>query len=106
MSINKFVGNWEIFAMEDFDEDYMNAGEIAFIKIGKSNRGKFKFGYVEGELQGKLKSEDIYEFKWEGTDELDEVDGDGIIKIMSNNNLEGEINFFTSDKYKFQARRK
>lgn len=105
-SIEDFAGRYTIFEMEDFDEEYMNAEQPAFIQINVDGSGEFGFGYVHGYIRGKVKTrngETLYKFRWEGNDENDEASGDGWLLMDTPGEAEGEIAFFDGDEHYFRA---
>jgi hypothetical protein len=65
-------------------------------------KGKFQFGLVTGEINGKINGEK-YEFDWDGNDENDETSGSGWIKIKDNNTIEDEFRFYEGDNSTFIA---
>ena len=116
-----FVGKWHITGMEQWDDDYVNMELHAFVEIGPDNQGSFQFGLVRGELDGYVENSegeppngprdstqvtaDRFMFTWEGFDELDEVSGNGWMRLTSVNRVVGLIKFHGGDRSTFQARR-
>ena len=79
-----FIGTWDIYEMEMWDEDYFNMEVQAYIKIVSNNKGNFQFGLVTGEIDGEVVSyanEKRFEFAWEGNDECDPAIGSGWVRI-------------------------
>lgn len=109
-NLNAFLGKWEFIEMPDFDYDYVHAEEKAYIKINENTNGQFKFGYVFGHIGirdiKEVNSETILNFDWEGNDEMDEASGHGFIKVKSNAEIEGTINFLFGDSHDFKAIKK
>lgn len=105
-----FIGTWNIYEMENWDEDYFNEDGQAYIKINKNKSGEFKFGYVNAEIDGKIKEKDgknVLEFTFDGNDELESAQGRGWIKPKEDNYsiLEGELFFHMGDSSKFLAKK-
>jgi hypothetical protein len=100
--INSIIGEWHINEMEMWDADYFNMEVQAYLKINQKLKGKFQFGLVTGEMNGKINGEK-YEFNWEGNDENDEASGSGWITIKDNNAIEGEFRFYEGDNSTFIA---
>jgi hypothetical protein len=48
------VGDWRITAMEVWDADYFDMEVPAHITIRKDLTGKFQFGPVQGDLDGRV----------------------------------------------------
>lgn len=106
--IKKFTGNWHIYEMEMWDKDYFNEEVQAYIRINKNGLGDFQFGYVRGEIDGKIvkyPNGERFEFSWEGADELDPVNGCGWVKLSDKDTIEGEFRMHHSDDSTFSARR-
>jgi|GEM_PF-288690 len=108
-TIDLFVGVYSIYEMVDFDEEYVHAEGPASLQIDPDGRGEFQFGYVQGQIHGKVThrhGETMYRFRWEGNDENDEASGDGWLVLETEDEAEGEISFFDGDDYFFRARKK
>ena len=96
--------------MSTWDKDYFDEEVPAYIKIEKSSRGNFHFGYVQGEMDGRIiKRQDCEycEFTFDGNDYGggDDVSGSGWIKLKDDNHAEGEIKFHLGDDSTFQLKR-
>ena len=103
-----FIGQWHIFEMEMWDEDYFNMETQAYVEIQPNNRGEFQFGLVTGYLDGyleKLNEGERFSFTWEGQDEMDEVNGSGWLQLVSPDEIEGLINLHQGDRSGFKAKR-
>ena len=105
-----FFGTWDIYEMEAWDEDYFNEEVQAYIKIDKNKTGEFHFGYVQATIDGsiiKRGNEKLFEFTFDGNDEMDPCQGRGWIKSKEGNSeiIEGEFFFHMGDRSKFSARR-
>ena len=105
-----FIGKWRIIEMSAWDQEYFDEEVLAYIKIEKNLLGNFHFGYVQGQMDGKIGKRpegEYFEFTFDGSDNGggDDVSGRGWMKLKGKNNAEGEIKFHLSDDSKFQARR-
>jgi len=104
------IGKWRITEMSAWDKDYFDEEVPAYIKIEKNIMGNFHFGYVQGQMDGRiLKRQDCeyFEFTFDGSDNGggDEVFGSGWMKLKGKNNAEGEIKFHLGDDSTFQLMR-
>jgi len=100
-------GIWQIYEMEQWDEDYFNMETQAYFDID-NKKGEFQFGMVTGFLNGYLEEVEGIErfvFTWEGNDEMDEVFGSGWIKLINEHEIEGLINFHQGDRSGFKAKK-
>ena len=96
-------GRWRIVEMALWDTDYLNMVEPAYIELDGKGFGEFAFGCVTANLHGDVSADDI-EFTWDGSDEGDQVCGDGWAELKSDGSLEGEIAFRDGDESSFKAR--
>ena len=69
-------GKWRITKMPGFTSDYPDMVEPAYIWFDGQGSGEFAFGYVTGGIYESGGKEHV-EFRWRGSDEMDQVDGDG-----------------------------
>ncbi|SRR5579883_146418 len=105
---NPFVGMWHIYEMEMWDEDYFNMETQAYVEIRPDNQGDFQFGLVSGYIDGDLEARGVSErfvFTWSGQDEMDEASGNGWIQLISEDEVDGFINFHLGDHSMFKAKR-
>ena len=103
-----FVGRWHIYEMEMWDEDYFNMETQAYVEIRPNNLGDFQFGLVTGYLEGDLEQaedKERFAFTWEGQDEMDEANGSGWMRLITEDEVEGLINLHLGDRSLFKARR-
>ena len=68
-------GKWRITEMPDYEADYPDMMEPAYIRFGKSG-SESAFGCVSGAIHGAIDGNSV-EFTWAGNDEMDQVDGNG-----------------------------
>ena len=105
---NDFIGKWRITEMSAWDKKYFDEEVLAYIKIENSLMGDFHFGYVQGQMDGRItKRQDgnYYEFTFDGNDECDPAFGNDWIKLKEGNHAEGEIKFHLGDNSTFQLKR-
>ena len=105
----KFAGTWRITEMSNFEEDFLEEGDEPAQIILKSDqhgiRGSYSFSYTLGHIEGQVfqfGDQAILIFCAEGSDEGDEVNTAGWLKLTSTNQLEGE---FINDYSSFTAKR-
>jgi hypothetical protein len=96
-------GKWRIVEMPDYVNDYPDMVEPAYIMFNKSG-GEFAFGCVTGAIHDIAEGNAI-DFAWSGSDEMDEVFGDGWAELREDGRLEGQICFHGGDEADFLARR-
>lgn len=98
------LGRWQIIATDLWDKDYLDMLEPAHITFQANGTGEFAFGTVTATLQCYYASDGV-SFTWIGSDEMDEVSGDGSADLTEDGTLEGEICFHNGDDAEFKARR-
>jgi hypothetical protein len=99
------LGRWRIVEMPDYDDDYPDMMEPAYI-LFEPTSGEFAFGCVTGQIFGSVEADaTAYNFSWSGNDEMEEAQGDGSVLLEPDGTLAGEICFHGGDEIKFIARR-
>ena len=102
-----FLGRWHIVSMSQWDEDYLDEENQAFIEFGPGRRGEFQFGYVRGVMDCRETTRDgkpCIEWSWEGNDEIDPAQGRGWA-VAEGERLKGMIFFHQGDDSEFVAGR-
>jgi hypothetical protein len=95
------LGKWRIVEMPDYEEDFPDMMEPAYILFEPSH-GEFAFGCVTGAFAG-APDRDAVAFDWDGNDEMDDASGDGWAEIQPDGSLTGEIAFHRGDEISFIA---
>jgi hypothetical protein len=98
----ELIGTWNIYEMDEWDEDYLHEEGQAFIEIKENGLGEFHFAVVSANIDGEM-SEKKFEFTWEGMDEGDEISGRGWVKKKGKDKLDGYIKIHCGDSSKFKA---
>jgi uncharacterized protein YndB with AHSA1/START domain len=98
--MNRFIGNWKITEMEQWDQDYIDLEEPGYFRFSKGGMGEFVFGTVNGFIDCRYdnkKDAKRVEFSWDGTSENDPVSGRGRFELTATNELYGVL-FIESEK--------
>lgn len=98
------VGRWRIVEMPDYDADYPDIVEPAFIQLEADGSGGLAFGCVAGQLFGSVAA-NAAAFRWAGNDEMDEAEGHDFVELRPDGSLDGQICLNSGDEVKFVARR-
>lgn len=96
-------GKWRIVEMPDYEADYPDMMDPAYILFEANGSGEFAFGCVTGHIWGAGRTSAV-EFSWDGNDEMDEACGDGWAELRPDGSLTGEIRFHTGDEASFIAK--
>jgi len=83
------LGKWRITEMPDYEDDFADMMEPAYILFDDHGSGEFAFGCVTGQIFGGGDT-DAVEFHWSGNDEMDEAQGHGWAEIQPHGSLEGQ----------------
>ncbi|MEJ2620793.1 MAG: hypothetical protein P8163_11140 [Candidatus Thiodiazotropha sp.] len=103
--IKPFAGKWRIVEMEAWDQDYVDLEVPGFIRIGSDGTGRFQFGLVSGDIDGRVEqfgNVARFDFSWSGQDENDSMSGRGWA-VIENNELDGRIYLHLADDSAFRA---
>ena len=103
-----FVGRWRIVQMEAWDSDYFETDGPAFVAVERDGFGSFKFGLIEGQIDGRFHVEGespVMEFSWEGHDESEAACGRGRAQLHGSGEMRGRIFIHLGDDSEFVAKR-
>ena len=99
------AGRWRITEMPGFPADYPDLAEPAYILFEKGG-GEFAFGACTGHIWEASRADATsIDFSWDGSDEMDEVCGDGDAELQPDGSLRGEIRYRHGDDIPFIAKR-
>lgn len=98
------LGKWRLTELSEWDADYLDLVEPAFIEFGKVGDGEMRFGALGAALECSYTQTSV-DFTWHGSDEGDEVWGEGWAELDESGCLDGEISFHSGDETTFKARR-
>jgi hypothetical protein len=99
-----FLGKWRITEMAQWDTEFVDMLEPAYITFEANGGGEFVFGAVHGDLDCRYGPDGV-RFTGEGFDEMDPAFGAGSAKLAPDGSLTGEIRFHRGDESTFKARR-
>ena len=98
-------GKWRIVEMPDYEADYPDMVEPAYIFLDETTRASSPSAAVPDKSGRELTEATSIEFSWDGNDEMDQVNGDGWAELQPDGSLQGEIRFHRGDEYSFVARK-
>jgi hypothetical protein len=82
----RLIGRWRIIKADIWDRDYLDLCGPATIIIHANGTGEITFGAVTASLDVAYSRDDIG-FSWNGSDEGDQVEGDGDAEIQDDGSL-------------------
>ncbi len=97
-------GRWRIVEMPDYDDDFADMMEPAYILFEADGAGEFAFGCITGQIFGGGDT-DAVAFSWSGNAEMDEAQGHRWAELQPDSSLMGQICFHGGDEANFTARR-
>lgn len=97
-----FLGRWRIDHMDDYDQDYLDLVEPAFIRFDRDGSGEFVFGAVTGQLDCRFNETGVA-FTWHGQDEMDDVSGRGHAQRNPDGTIAGHLYTHLGDDSGFKA---
>jgi hypothetical protein len=97
------TGRWRIVEMPDYEADYPDMMEPAYLLFDGRGSGEFAFGCVTGSIYGAADAKTV-EFTWDGNDEMDETSGHGWAELQPDGTITGQISFQGGDEANFTAR--
>jgi len=99
--MNRFIGDWKITEMEQWDQDYIDLEEPGYFKFQKNGLGEFVFGTVKGFIDCRYdnnnKGTESVEYSWEGTSEYDPVCGRGGFELTATDQIYGRLFIHNGD---------
>ena len=100
------IGKWRITGMSTWDCDYIDLVEPGFITFATREMGEMAFGVVTATLDCAFNAaKSDVSFQFTGSDEGDEISGEGWAELKEPNKIRGEIEFHNGDDTTFEARR-
>ncbi len=103
-----FLGRWRITSMDTWDQDFVDAEVEGYIEFGSRDLGRFRFGYVSGDIDYRnctREGSPAVEWSWDGNDEMDPASGRGWA-VIDGDTIHGVIAIHRGDVSAFAAIRK
>jgi hypothetical protein len=104
---NQLHGRWRITWMDQWDQDFVDAGVEGFFNIGPNGLGEFQFGYVRGDIDYRETTREgrpCIEFSWDGNNETDSAQGRGFA-ALDGGDLSGTIYIHQGAESDFRAKK-
>ena len=99
----KLIGRWRIVEADLWDRSHLDLCGPATITISDQGRGEIAFGALRAALDIEY-SRDSVGFTWEGSDEMDEVHGDGSAQLLDDGSIEIEFAYHDGDEAVLKAK--
>ena len=98
----KILGKWRIIEASMWDQDYLDLCEPAFILFDPNGESEMAYGAMNACLDIAPRDDSV-DFEWTGSDEGDEVSGDGWAELQPDGSIQGEITYKYGDETTFKA---
>ena len=98
------IGRWRIIEADLWDRAYLDLDGPAKITIGAGNHGEIAFGAMKATLDLGY-SPSMVSFTWAGSDEMDEVRGDGHAELIDDGSIEITFAYHSGDEAILKAKR-
>jgi hypothetical protein len=100
----QLIGRWRIVDADLWDRDYLDLDGPAIITIGADNNGEIAFGALQAGLDLSYGPSMVF-FRWNGSDEMDEVTGDGSAELLDDGSIEITFAYHNGDEATLKANR-
>jgi hypothetical protein len=103
----QLIGRWRIFAADIWDREYLDLVEPAYLEIGSNGNGEFALGVINATATRGLeysRGSSVF-FRWNGSDEGDEISGELSADLQDDGTVEIELSFDSGDEAILKARR-
>jgi hypothetical protein len=100
----KLIARWRIVEADIWDREYLDLCGPATIAINDDGHGEIAFGALQASLDIEY-SRDSVGFTWAGSDEMDEVRGDGSAELLDDGSIEIEFAYYNGDEAVLKAKR-
>lgn len=98
----QLVGRWRIVEADIWDRDYLSLCGPATIAIGADNRGEIAFGAMQADLEIGYSPAMIF-FTWTGSDEMNEVSGEGDAELQPDGSIDITFAYHNGDEAVLKA---
>jgi hypothetical protein len=99
----RLVGRWRILKADLWDRAYLDLSGPAMLTI-TARGGEIAFGALEASLEIEY-ARDSIGFRWAGSDEGDQVEGEGTAELLDDGTIEIEFAYDNGDEAVLKAKR-
>jgi hypothetical protein len=93
----QLIGLWRIVEADLWDRDYLDLCGPAMIIFGDDNNGQIAFGALRAGLDLGYGPSMVF-FTWGGSDEMDEVTGEGHAELLDDGSIEITFAYHNGDE--------
>ena len=99
----RLIGRWRIVEADIWDRAYLDLSGPATLTI-TAQGGEIAFGAMEAGLEVEY-ARDSIGFRWAGSDEGDQVEGEGTAELLDDGTIEIEFAYHNGDEAVLKAKR-
>ena len=99
----RLIGRWRIFAADLWDRDYLDLCGPATLTV-TARGGEIAFDAMEASLEVEY-ARDSIALHWAGSEEGDQVDGEGTAELLDDGTIEIEFAYRNGDEAVLKAKR-
>jgi hypothetical protein len=99
----RLIGRWRIVEADLWDRAYLDLCGPATLTI-TAQRGEIAFGAMQASLEVGYANDSI-DFRWYGSDEGDQVEGEGTAELLEDGTIEIEFSYDNGDEAVLKAKR-
>lgn len=100
----RLIGRWRIVEADLWDRSYLDLVAPAAFVIGTDNHGEIAFGAMQASFDLGYSPSTVF-FTWQGSDEMDEVAGDGSAELLDDGSIEITFAYHNGDEAILKAER-
>jgi hypothetical protein len=100
----RLIGRWRIVEADLWDRAHLNLCGPATLTI-TTQGGEIAFGALEAGLEVEY-ARDSIGFRWQGSDEGDQVEGEGTAELLEDGTIEIEFAYHNGDEAVLKAKRR
>jgi hypothetical protein len=99
----RLIGRWRIVEADLWDREYLDLCGPATLTI-TARDGEIAFGALEAVLEVEY-ARDSIGFRWAGSDEGDQIEGEGTAELRHDGSIEIEFAYHNGDEAVLKAKR-
>ena len=100
----QLIGRWRIVEADLWEPAYLDLAGPAYLEIADNGWAEFAFGAIEATAEPEYGRTIVF-FRWTGSDEGDEISGDGSAELQDDGTIEIELSFDNGDDAILTGRR-
>jgi len=100
----QLIGRWRIVEADLWERDHLDLCGPARLLIEANGHGEIAFGAMQAGLDLQYAHSMVF-FRWHGSEEMDDVSGDGDAELLDDGTIEINFNYDGGDEAVLKARK-